>query len=209
MPRKFLVIIMSLLLATTVASIFLGVKDISAVEVLAALFKLETAKPLVISVVHKRILRTCFALMCGAALGVSGVLMQAVTRNPLADPSILGINSGASFFVVSGIAFLQITTAGEYIVLALLGAFVAAGLVFGVVALGHKMSPLTLILSGTAVSIVFSSLVTTVVLVKQDALDSYRFWQVGSLGGASWHGLMLFLPILLLGILGLFCVPQP
>ncbi|GBG93623.1 hypothetical protein LFYK43_00820 [Ligilactobacillus salitolerans] len=196
-------------MATTVASIFLGVKDISAVEVLAALFKLETAKPLVISVVHKRILRTCFALMCGAALGVSGVLMQAVTRNPLADPSILGINSGASFFVVSGIAFLQITTAGEYIVLALLGAFVAAGLVFGVVALGHKMSPLTLILSGTAVSIVFSSLVTTVVLVKQDALDSYRFWQVGSLGGASWHGLMLFLPILLLGILGLFCVPQP
>lgn len=80
------------------------------------------------NVVRKRISRTVFSLMCGGALGVSGALMQAVTRNPIADPSILGVNTGASLFVVCGIAFLNISTAGQYIWLALAGACNYSGL---------------------------------------------------------------------------------
>ena len=90
------------------------------------------------NVVRKRISRTIFSLLCGAALGVSGALMQAVTRNPIADPSILGVNTGASLFVVCGIAFLNISTANQYIWLALAGAAITAVFVFGIGSMGRS-----------------------------------------------------------------------
>ncbi|WEV56919.1 FecCD family ABC transporter permease [Ligilactobacillus acidipiscis] len=197
-----------LLIFAGLASVFCGVKDISVHDVSSILLMQKVSDSLVGSIVQKRIIRTFFAILCGAALGISGALMQGVTRNPLADPSILGINTGASFFVVCGLAFFKISSAWQYIGLAFIGALAAAAIVFGIIFLEHKVDPLTLILSGTAVSIMFSSLVTTVILVKQDSLDQFRFWQVGSLGSATSQGTMLFIPIFIAGfILAMCCAP--
>lgn len=205
---KLILLLLVLLIFAGITSIFYGVKNISSDEVTSILFMQSTNDHLVESIIYKRIVRTFFAVLCGAALGIAGALMQGVTRNPLADPSILGINTGASFLVVCGLAFWKISSAWQYIVLAFVGALAAAVIVFGVIAIEHKIAPLTLILSGTAVSIMFSSLVTIVILVRQDSMDQFRFWQVGSLGSATSQGTMLFIPIFIIGFLmALSCAP--
>ncbi len=207
--QQSLIILLVVLLACAIfASIFLGVKDISLKDVLYATFSQQNTEPLINSIVHKRLIRTIFGLLCGSSLGVAAAMMQSVTRNPLADPSILGINTGAAFFVVLGIAFWKVSSAWQYITLALIGACVAAILVFGIIAFGRKVDPLRLILSGTAVGIMFSSLVTTVILIKQEAMDQFRFWQVGSLGAAGEKDLLIFMPIFVVGvILAWGCAP--
>ncbi|MBD3921617.1 iron ABC transporter permease [Paenibacillus sp. PR3] len=153
-------------------------------------------------VVHKRISRTVFGLFCGAALGVSGSLMQAVTRNPIADPSILGVNTGASLFVVCGIAFLNITTAHQYIWLALAGAMITAVFVFGIGSMGRGgATPLKLILAGAATSAALSSLVSAIMIPRSYVMDQFRFWQVGSIGSGNWSVIGTFIPFLVVGLL--------
>ena len=83
-------------------------------------------------VVRERIPRTVFALIAGASLGISGLLMQSITRNPIADPSILGVNTGASLFVVVGITFFNLSTASGYIWFALIGAALTSFCVYGI-----------------------------------------------------------------------------
>lgn len=161
------------------------------------------------SVVRQRIARTIFGLMCGAALGISGALMQAVTRNPIADPSILGVNTGASLFVVCGIAFLGISSAGEYIWLAIIGAMLTAIFVFGIGSLGASgATPLKLVLAGAATSAILSSLVTAIMIPRSNVMDQFRFWQVGSVGSAKWTSIEIFIPFLVVGvIIALFAAP--
>jgi iron complex transport system permease protein len=154
------------------------------------------------NVVRKRISRTVFSLLCGAALGVSGALMQSVTRNPLADPSILGVNTGASLFVVCGIAFLNISSASQYIWLALAGAAITAVFVFGIGSMGRGgATPIKLVLAGAAISAALSSLVTAIMIPRSYVMDQFRFWQVGSVGSATWSGIGTFIPFLIIGIL--------
>lgn len=153
-------------------------------------------------VVAERIPRTVFSLAAGAALGVSGLLMQEMTRNPIADPSILGVNTGAALAVVIGIVHVGITTATQYMAFAVAGAALAAVFVFGVGSIGGGgASPLRLALAGTAVSMALSSLVSIVIMPSGNAMNAYRFWQVGSVGGASWEGIRVFVPVLVVGTL--------
>ena len=153
-------------------------------------------------VVHKRISRTIFSVLCGAALGISGALMQAVTRNPIADPSILGVNTGASLFVVCGIAFFNISTAHQYIWMALIGAVLTAIFVFGISYLGRGgATPLKLVLAGAATSAILSSLVVAIMIPRANVMDEFRFWQVGSVGAANENAIMLFLPFFIIGTL--------
>lgn len=161
------------------------------------------------NVVRQRISRTIFSLMCGAALGVSGSLMQSVTRNPIADPSILGVNTGAALFVVCGISFLNITTASQYIWLALLGAIITAIFVFGIGSMGSGgATPLKLVLAGAATSAALSSLVIAIMIPRTNVMDQFRFWQVGSVGSGSWSSISTFIPFLMIGILiALFTAP--
>jgi iron complex transport system permease protein len=161
------------------------------------------------NVVRKRISRTVFSLFCGAALGVSGALMQSVTRNPIADPSILGVNTGASLFVVCGIAFLNISTASQYIWLALAGAALTAVFVFGIGSMGRGgATPIKLVLAGAATSAALSSLVTAIMIPRSYVMDQFRFWQVGSVGSGSWSSIATFLPFLAVGLLiGFICAP--
>lgn len=151
-------------------------------------------------VVMARIPRTLFGLLAGASLAISGALMQAVTRNPIADPSILGVNTGASLFVVCGIAFFHINTGPQYIWLAFTGAAVTAVFVYGLASLGHGgATPIKLALSGAAAGTALQSLVNTVMLPNTQVMDQFRFWQTGSISGADYADIRLILPYLLTG----------
>lgn len=203
-PRNLtlvLVLCIILLGVCVVASLVLGARVTSFNELMDGLFHPDV-QSFGANVVRKRISRTVFSLFCGAALGVSGALMQSVTRNPIADPSILGVNTGASLFVVCGIAFLNISTASQYIWLALAGAAITAVFVFGIGSMGRGgATPIKLVLAGAATSAALSSLVTAIMIPRSYVMDQFRFWQVGSVGAGSWSSITTFLPFLITGLL--------
>ena len=203
-PRHFtkiLIMFLVLLVVSIVASLVLGSRPIRWMDLISGLFHpdVDTYEA---NVVRKRISRTIFSLFCGAALGVSGALMQAVTRNPIADPSILGVNTGASLFVICGIAFLHISAPTQYIWLALAGAMITAGFVFAIGSMGRGgATPLKLVLAGAATSAALSSLVSAIMIPRTNVMDQFRFWQVGSVGAGDWSAISTFLPFLIVGIL--------
>lgn len=190
-------------------SVSFGVRSVGLHDILTALFSSEGIGDISIAVVRERIPRTVFSLAAGAALGASGCLMQAITRNPIADPSILGVNTGASLFVVCGVAFFGISTAGQYIWFAMAGAGVTAVFVYTVGSLGYGgATPIKLALAGAATSAALSSLVSAVMLPRTEVMNVFRFWQVGSVSGADWEGIFTVLPFLVCGLAaGLLCAP--
>ena len=150
----------------------------------------------------KRITRTALAMLLGAALGVSGAAMQGVTRNPLADPGILGVNMGASLAVVVGIAYFGLWTYTGFIWTAIVGAGITAVFVYIIGSLGRGGStPLKLALSGAAVSAAASSFISAVVLPRGDIAGNVRSWQIGGVGGASPAAISQVLPFLVVGFL--------
>ena len=198
------------LAAVSVLSILFGSRQLSVAQISQVFLNTsDEINVLDVAIVNERIVRTIFSLVSGAALGVSGALMQAITRNPIADPSILGVNSGAALFVVMGIAFLGLTSAGAYIALALIGAAITAALVYGISSLGSGgATPIKLALAGTAVGASLTSLVTAVILPRGQVMDAFRFWQIGSVGAASWHSLGHIMPIIVTGlVIGVFAAP--
>ena len=210
-PRKFMkvfILLIILLGVCILASLAFGSRMVEWTDVLDGLFHPDVQSHEA-NVVRQRIVRTIFSLMCGAALGVSGALMQSVTRNPIADPSILGVNTGASLFVVCGIAFFNISSATEYIWLAIAGAIITAIFVFGIGSMGSGgATPLKLVLAGAATSAILSSLVVAVMIPRTNVMDQFRFWQVGSVGAGNWDSISLFIPFLLVGMLiAIFTAP--
>ena len=200
--KKFvLVIILCLALLSVIAmfSVSLGVKRIAFSKVMEVIFG-NDLDSIQATIILQRIPRTVFGILAGGALGISGALMQSITRNPIADPSILGVNTGASLFVVAGIAFFNITAAYQYIWLAIIGAGLTAVFVYSVASMGKDgATPLKLALSGSAVSIVLGSLVSTIMLPNNRVMEAFRFWQVGSIGSATWENIALISPFLILG----------
>ena len=131
-----------------------------------------------------RIPRTGMGLLVGAALGLAGAVMQGVTRNPLADPGILGIEAGASLAVVTGIYALGIGSFSGYVWLAFVGAAVASLVVYFLGSLGRGgATPVKLALAGAALSALLGSVTTSVLLLDVATLDQFRFWVVGSIAG--------------------------
>ncbi|MGN6712969.1 FecCD family ABC transporter permease [Anaerocolumna jejuensis] len=188
------------LVLSVLASLALGSRNVGLKEVLEALLHSDGAS-FDSLVVHERIPRTVFSIIAGASLGVSGALMQAITRNPIADPSILGVNTGASLFVVSGIAFFHINTANQYIWFALAGAAVTAVFVYRIGSMGSGgATPIKLALAGAATSAALSSLVSAVILPRTEVMNAFRFWQVGSVSGATWEGILSVSPFLVVGL---------
>lgn len=133
-------------------------------------------------VTQLRVPRTIAALMIGGALGLAGSVMQAMTRNPLADPGVLGINAGAAFIVVTVTAASGVATRTGTLVASLLGAGVAAALVFAVSGSGGG-SRSRLALAGIAVSAALASLTQAVLAANQFAFNEFRYWASGSLEG--------------------------
>lgn len=183
------------------ASLAWGSKNVGFSEAINALLNSNDASFAAL-VVRERIPRTIFGIMAGASLGISGALMQSITRNPMADPSILGVNTGASLFVVIGIAFFNINSANQYIWLALAGAGITAVVVYFIGSIGNGgTTPIKLALAGAATSAVLTSLVSAIILPRSDAMDKFRFWQVGSIGGANWDSIKLILPFVIVGLI--------
>lgn len=202
--KKFvlsIILCLALLSIMAVFSISLGAKNIAFSKVVDVLLG-NDPDSLEAAIILQRIPRTVFGILAGGALGISGALMQSITRNPIADPSILGVNTGASLFVVAGIAFFNITVAYQYIWLGITGAGVTAVFVYSVASMGKDgATPLKLALSGSAVSIVLGSLVSTIMLPNNRVMEAFRFWQVGSIGSATWENIMLISPFLIVGFI--------
>jgi len=135
-----------------------------------------------ITVRDVRVPRTAIGVMVGAGLGVAGALMQAVSRNPLADPGILGVNAGAGLAVALGVAYLGLTQISEFIWLALLGSVIAAVLVTAIAARGPGgVTPLRLTLVGVAMTAVFNGMSMSLSLVNPARFEHVRFWGVGTI----------------------------
>lgn len=192
------------LLVCVAASLALGARAVDLGDVLGGLLTSDPQSFAEVAV-RERIPRTVLALIVGAALGLSGALMQAVTRNPLADPGILGVNTGASLFVVAGIAYAGINTIGQYLWLALAGAAVTAVFVYAVGSVGRGgATPVKLALAGAATTAALSSLVSAILLPRIDVMTVFRFWQVGGVAGATWEAMAAIGPFLAVGaVLGL------
>lgn len=195
----WLILTFVLLIVLLGASVTIGSRDVSIEDILAALRgSTDGFGP---AAVAKRIPRTLLAVLAGAALGISGAVMQGVTRNPLADPGILGINTGASLAVVIGIAHFSLTAASSFIWVAILGAAATAVLVYTLGSLGQGgATPLKLALAGVATGAALTSFISAVVLPRSDIGDSVRSWQIGGVGGASYASLQQVAPFLAAGL---------
>lgn len=189
---------LALVVVAAVLSVAFGARLVSVGDVVGAL--LGQDEGIAAAAVRARVPRTVLALLVGAALGLAGAVMQGVTRNPLGDPGILGITMGASLAVVSGIAFLGIATLPQYVWLALVGAAVTSVFVYLVGSIGRGgPTPLKLALAGAATTAAFSSLVSAILLPRIDVMNVFRFWQIGGVGGATWEGIGIVLPFLVVG----------
>lgn len=154
-----------------------------------------------IIVYQLRIPRTLLGLGVGAALGLAGALMQALTRNPLAEPGLLGVNLGASSGVVVAIAFLGITSPASYVWFAFAGAAVTAAVVFALGGSGRFPTPDRQVLAGVSFTAVLGALVWAVLVTRRDAFDRYRHWDVGSLADRDGATLVRLAPFLIVGVL--------
>ncbi len=149
-----------------------------------------------------RVPRTILGLAVGGALGMAGTLIQGLTRNPLADPGILGVQAGASLAVVIGINTLGISDPLGFVWLGFVGAAVAGAVVYALGSLGRGgASPVKLALAGAAMSALLIALTTAVLLADQATLNEYRFWAVGSLAGRDDDVIRAVLPFIGLGAL--------
>lgn len=194
-----LLVCVAVLVLFSVASLAFGSRVVSWPDVVGGVLH-PAPDDIAQAAVHARIPRTVLGLLVGAALGLAGAVMQGLTRNPLADPGILGVNAGASLFVVVGIAWFGLSDLNQYIWLAFLGAALAAGLVYAIGSLGREgATPLKLALAGAATTAAISSMVSMVLLARNDVLESFRFWQVGSLGRADFTQIGEVLPFFVVG----------
>ncbi|WP_370647219.1 FecCD family ABC transporter permease [Arthrobacter sp. zg-Y1116] len=201
--RRFglLLLTLAVLAVACAASVAIGARPVAPGTVWEAFTAFDPANG-DHAVVHARVPRTVLGLVTGAALGLAGAAMQGVARNPLADPGILGVNAGAAFAVVLGIYIFGVTNLNGYIWFALAGAAGAAVVVYLVASLGREgATPVKLALAGAALSAGLMSLLSAVLVSSQQTLDTFRFWQVGSVSGRNWDTIVAVLPFLAAGAL--------
>lgn len=196
-----LLLALGVLLVVCVLSIMVGSTYLGVGEVFTAVFRPDGPEAAAI-VRGLRMPRTGFGLAVGVALGLAGALMQGVTRNPLADPGILGVSSGAAFGVVLSALLGGIGSFYGYVWFAFAGALVATVVVFTLGSLGRDGArPAKLALAGAAVSAMLNSMVSAVLLLDAATLDRYRFWAVGAINGQDPRVLAQLLPFLVAGVL--------
>jgi iron complex transport system permease protein len=190
-----------LLAGASLASIAVGSVSVPVNEVIAALVDPQATDEHVI-VRDVRVPRTLVGIAVGASLGVAGALLQGLTRNPLADPGILGLEAGAGLAVVAAIFLLGVSSIGGYVWFALAGAAVAGGIVFALGASGgSRAAPVTLALAGAAITALLTALTSAVLVLDVQTLDEFRFWVAGSIAGRDLTLLAGALPFMAAGML--------
>ncbi|GEK02560.1 FecCD family ABC transporter permease [Streptomyces sp. NPDC003388] len=187
-----------ILVLVALASIAVGAKALSPDQVWHGLFHSTGTYGDV--VVDERISRTVLGLLAGAALGLSGAVLQALTRNPLADPGLLGINAGASAAVVTALTFFGVTSLTGYVWFAFGGAAAVGALVWFLGG-SRGATPVRLALAGTAISAALYGYLQAVMIMDGAALGKMRFWTVGSLASATGSTIAQVLPFLAAGTL--------
>ncbi|MCF8609769.1 iron ABC transporter permease [Gordonia sp. HY285] len=194
-----LLLLLAALVAVAVASIAFGSRAIPVGDVWHILWNEDGTD--ISGIVHGlRIPRTVLGLVAGAAIGAAGALTQGHTRNPMADPGLLGVNAGAACTVVVGVYVIGITTPIQYMAFGLVGALVASSLMFLIASAGKGANPLTLILAGTGLSVLLMAITSAIVLIDTASLDAWRFWQVGSTEGRGWDVIVATLPFIVPGM---------
>lgn len=198
-----LVVALALLALAVAISITQGAADLSLDTVRDALFAYDITNLDHLILRTVRVPRVVAGVIVGAGLGVAGAIMQGLTGNPLASPDILGINAGAAFAVVVGITVLGGVSLFTTGILAIIGATLAAVLVYGLSSLGRAgATPVKLTLAGVIFAVFISSFTTAILIFNRDTFDQIRFWSVGSLAGRSWEMVFWLGPFVAAGLLG-------
>ncbi|MEU3480811.1 iron chelate uptake ABC transporter family permease subunit [Streptomyces sp. NPDC033754] len=202
-----LVVAVAVLLLVCVLSIMIGAKPVPLGDVWHGLFRNSGVGNDV--VIHDvRVPRTLLGLLVGLALGLSGAVMQGLTRNPLAEPGLLGVNAGAAAAVVSAIAFLGVSDVKDYVWFAFVGAAVVAVVVY-LLGGSRSATPVRLALAGTAATAALYGYVNAVQLLNSAALDRLRFWTVGSLASADMQTIRQVAPFILGGAVLALLIARP
>jgi iron complex transport system permease protein len=192
---------LAVLVVAGVGGLAVGSSPIPVGVVVDALTDYDPTNTQHVIVVASRMVRPILGLVVGVALGVAGALMQAVTRNPLAEPGILGVNAGAAIAVVIGISSYGVTTVAGYLPLALAGAAVASVAVY---LLGttrrSAATPVRLALAGAAIATVLAAITRSILLSHEAAFNSFRYWAVGSLQGRDLSVVYTVLPLVVVGV---------
>ncbi|WP_329574698.1 FecCD family ABC transporter permease [Streptomyces sp. NBC_01361] len=194
------------LLVLLVVSIAIGAKPLSVDQVWHGLF--DDTGTFSDVVVGERLARTLLGLLAGVALGLSGAVLQALTRNPLADPGLLGINMGASAAVVTAISFFGVSSLTGYVWFAFLGA-AAVGVLVYVLGGTRSATPVRLALAGTAISAALYGYLQAVMIMDNAALGKMRFWTVGSLVSADMSTIRQVLPFIAVGTVLALALARP
>jgi len=189
-----------LLLAAGIASLALGARPVAVADVVGALTAFD-ASPDQIAVRELRIPRTVMGVLVGVALGVAGAVMQGLTRNPVADPGLLGVSAGAALGVVAAVVLAGVVSVSGYVWFAMGGALFAAVVVYAVGARNNRSPVATLVLAGAAVSATLGSLTGSILVLDQQTLDQYRFWAVGSLLSRDLSVAAQITPLVAVGVL--------
>ncbi|WP_105972741.1 FecCD family ABC transporter permease [Streptomyces geranii] len=201
-----LLVSLGILVLVALASIAIGAKELSLEQVWHGLFQDSGTYGDV--VVGERVSRTLLGLLAGSALGLSGAVLQALTRNPLADPGLLGINAGASAAVVTAITFFGVTSLSGYVWFAFLGAAAVGALVWFLGG-SRGATPVRLALAGTAVSAALYGYLQAVMITDDAALSRMRFWTVGSLASATDDTITQVLPFIVVGSVVALLLARP
>ncbi|WP_017186877.1 FecCD family ABC transporter permease [Alkalibacillus haloalkaliphilus] len=181
------------------SSVVLGLTKVSTQDVINSLFSFDGSNQHII-IQDTRIPRALIAAAAGASLAIAGAVMQGLTHNPLASPSIFGINAGASFFVVLGVTFFGVTSLEGFTWLAFTGAAIAAIIVYVLGSMGRDgLTPIKITLAGAAMAALFSSLTQGMLTLNERSLDQVLFWLAGSIQGRDLDLLIGLLPYLLVG----------
>ncbi len=195
-------VLLAILAVLAFASMAIGARSTSLPTVWTAITAFDPANTDHLVIMDLRFPRTVLGLLVGAGLGLAGTVMQGLTRNPLADPGILGVNAGASLFVVSGIAVFGVTNVSGTVWFAFAGAGFATVVVYSIASLGRDgATPVKLAIAGAAVTAALSAVTTSFLLLDQAAFDQFRFWQVGTLSGRDLAIAATVAPFLLVAIL--------
>ncbi|MCW5696193.1 MAG: iron chelate uptake ABC transporter family permease subunit [Bauldia sp.] len=204
----WLLVAIGAFVAVVLLSIGVGSRNIPLATVFDGLFHYaDTDEHAIIQ--GLRLPRTVLGILCGIALGLSGALIQALTRNPLADPGILGVNAGATFFMVLGIGLFGFTTLSSLIWFAFAGAVVTTLVVYAIGSSGRgAATPVRLTLAGVAIGAILGGIGTGLTMIDPQTFNAMRHW-VGSLASPNYPDIVTILPFWTVGVVLAIAAARP
>lgn len=200
----------ALLLVSFALSVALGTTKIGLLATVESFLRYDVASSEHVIIRTTRLPRAIYATLIGANLAVAGALMQGLTRNPLASPSLFGINAGAVSCVVLALTFLPVSSMEQLVWFAFLGAAIAALTVYFLGSLGREgLTPMKVVLAGAAMTALFSSITQGMLVLNETGLQSVLFWLAGSIAGKELDGLAPVLPYMLIAGIAALALAHP